>query len=166
LLANPDFEGISLTNEKAIKLKKTLLPVLRLFKRENYTEIAVVENNEPFVGIYREFIIIFTSIILKNLSDQELRAAAAHELAHEVFMKEFESFVEKKDLKGQQEIENKCDLFAAQISLILKEDSLAIIKAVKNVQKLSKEANKIDTHGSADDREKILKVSLKLSKIS
>jgi hypothetical protein len=165
LLANQNFKAITTTGDKVAKLKTTLMPILKLFKRENYTEIAVFESSRPFVATYNEFTIVFSTGELDILTDEQLRGVAAHELAHDIFMKDFEAAIKAKDFAAMQQIELKCDFVAAQISRTNGENPLAVVEAVKAMRRWLAEngiaAQPNDSHPEPAEREKALKAALK-----
>ena len=165
LKAIANFKGIETTGERVEKIRAKLLPVLQLFKRENYTEIAVFDASRPFVATYKEFVLILSSGTIQTLTDEQLRGVIAHELAHEVFMKEFESAMKSNDFTTMQSVEIKCDILAAQVSLILNENPLSVVCGVEALRKWLVDSNievkAHDSHPEPDVRRKAIKEFLK-----
>lgn len=95
---------------EAARIRAEISDVLKVYERENYTEIVYYESPEPAIFLYAEFIIVVTSAARNVLTNEELQAAAAHELAHECFAAEMIGAQAANDYELQQKIEYKCDL--------------------------------------------------------
>lgn len=158
---NPTFKDIAFDGKSINEIKAKLLPVLKLYGRDNYTEIALFTAERPFLALYREFTLVISTGMLKILSDEELRATAAHELAHEVFIKEYEIALREGDFETLQTVEYKCDLMAVMVSMSLKEGNQSVVKGVKalrfwltenNIEVVAK-----DSHPEPDARQKCAK---------
>jgi len=87
LRARPELKGaeiLSADDARVRKLRETARPVLESFGRRNYTQLFIYKADAPFIGLYRECIIIFSTGALSLLNESQKRAAVAHELAHEI----------------------------------------------------------------------------------
>lgn len=142
LQGRPELKGADILPENDATVKKltqNLAPVLKIYGRENYTKFFVYKGDNPFIGLYRECIIIFSTKALDLLSEEQLRAAVAHELAHEIFIDEIRQ-ADKADSNALRHIvEHKCDLVAVMATSQLKDDPLAVVKASEIFTKFYKE---------------------------
>jgi hypothetical protein len=132
---NANFKGISFDGDLVEKTKTKLLPVLKLFKRENYSSIVIFKSNRPFLALYREFALVISTGMLDALTDEQLRGTAAHELAHECYIKEFEQSLLTNDFGTEQTVEHKCDLMAAMVSNLLNENPYSVVEGVEGLRR-------------------------------
>lgn len=122
---------LSETDAAVQSLTKTIKPVLSVFGRDNYTEILIYEGEAPFIGLYRECIIIFSTGALELLDEEQKQAAVAHELAHESFVDEMKEADKNEDNHAARIIELKCDLLAVMAMQQLQKESypFAVVRA-------------------------------------
>lgn len=97
---------------RQIAFAHNIQPVFIQFGRENYTRLVIFESNNPFVGLYRECLLLVSTKALELMSEEEQRAAAAHELAHESFIGEMRRADAENDNRQRRLIEIECDLVA------------------------------------------------------
>ena len=138
----PEMSGVEILPEDGSivqNLSRNLAPVMKFYDRDNYTKFFVYKGDNPFIGLYRESIIIFSTKALDLLSEEQLRAAVAHELAHEIFIDEMRA-ADKSDSNGLRHIvEHKCDLVAVMVTSQLKDDPFAVVNASEIFTKFYKE---------------------------
>lgn len=167
-LANVNVNNYEFNEGKNVcKLREALMPILKLYGREDYIEIVYYESAIPSVNIYAEHILIITSAAKELFNPELLRAAVAHELAHEVFSAELFNAIQKKDEATEQAVEIKCDFMGALALLAINENPLNIPKAIRKIEQAEIEAAKkfnlkqnTGTHTNATTREKFLKLFL------
>ena len=114
---------------RQIALARNIQPVFIQFGRENYTKLVIFESNNPFVGLYRECLLLVSTKALELMSEEEQRAAAAHELAHESFIGEMRRADAENDNRQRRLIEIECDLTAVIALRRLGDDPLAVAAA-------------------------------------
>lgn len=119
-------------DDKIVKnVKKELEPILVQFERDGYTELFVYDRKYPFVGLYREFIVILSTKVIELLAVEQLRGVVAHELAHEFFIDELKAADTVNSIAGRHLIEYKCGLAAAGAMRTIENDPMAIADAVE-----------------------------------
>lgn len=114
---------------RVLSFNRNINPILHLFDRDDYTKPIVFESNNPFVGLYRECLLLVSTKALELLSQEEQRAAAAHELAHEIFIDEMRAADKTNDNGRRQLIELECDLAAVMATSQLKDNPFAVASA-------------------------------------
>jgi hypothetical protein len=132
LRQRPELRGVKVLADDDARLQalnKNLAPLLRLYERDDYTKSFVYESDNPFVGLYRECIIIFSTKALDLLTPEQQRAAAAHELAHEVFIGEMRAADSADDNKQRHLVELECDLVAVLATSRFGDDPFAVVRA-------------------------------------
>lgn len=115
------------TDKRVADLNQNIAPVMRLYDRDNYTKVIVYQSPFPFIGLYRECLILVSTKTLELLNDAEIRIAFAHELAHEVFTDEMKTADQLDNNELRHLVEHKCDLVAVLAIFELNENHLAII---------------------------------------
>jgi len=148
-------------------LSKNLAPVLRLYDRDNYTKLFIYKGDSPFIGLYRECIIIFSTKSLELLSEEQVRASVAHELAHEVFIDEMREAGKANNNEQRHLIEFKCDVVAAMALESIGDAPLALADSIEIVSDwYAKYNSKVDNsqHPSAKARKECLTAFLKLKR--
>lgn len=116
---------------RQIAFARNIQPVLMQFGRENYTRLVIFESNNPFVGLYRECLLLVSTKALELMNEEEQRAAAAHELAHESFIGEMRWADAENDNRQRRLIEIECDLTAVIALRRLGDDPLALVGAAE-----------------------------------
>ena len=137
LLSRPEMKGVKVVSEKdklSKKVRANLSGVLKIYGREEYTKIVIYQSKHPFVGLYRESILLISTFSLAILTDEELRGAAAHELAHEMYGDELKAADKSNDRQAQHVVEHKCDLVAALVLRLLQDDPYEIISVAEKFE--------------------------------
>lgn len=120
---------LSEDDPRQIALARHIQPVFIQFGRENYTKLVIFESNNPFVGLYRECLLLVSTKALEIMNEEEQRAVAAHELAHESFIGEMRRADAENDNRQRRLIEIECDLTAVIALRRLGDDPLAVAAA-------------------------------------
>jgi hypothetical protein len=111
---------------------KIIRPALTLYGRE--WDVAVVEQDAPAVGVFRQCILMVSTGLLRLVSDEELLCFAAHELAHECFIEELREADRLASTSAYHLVELKSDLVAALAGLLMKRDPLATVTGVARIE--------------------------------
>lgn len=111
---------------------KIIRPVLTLYKRD--WDVAVIQQDAPFAGAFRQCIFIVSTGLLQLITEDELKSFAAHELAHECFIDELRAADRSHCLSAYHLVEFKCDLVAVLALLLVRADPLAVAAGVKRVE--------------------------------
>jgi len=123
------YETGSMESQDVLKI---IRPALILFQRN--WDVAVVKQDAPFVGVFRQCIFIVSTGLLDLITDEQLLGFAAHELAHECFIEELRAADHLGCASAYHLVEFKSDLIAALCCLILKRDPLALVSGVGLVE--------------------------------
>lgn len=167
LFGHPDLANTPVLDsdtEEAKRVREIILPTLKTFDRTGY-EVVIIKQEPLFIGIWRECVIVLSSGMAEFLTPKQLRAAVAHDLAHECFIDEM---VEANRLKKSPEayhlIEHKCDLVAALAIRAQGETPFELAAAVGRIEKHQREHPdpRLDTsrHPPAKDRKLCIQVFL------
>jgi len=113
-------------------VSEKLKPIFALFGRD--WDIAVIKQDAPFSGAFRQCIYIVSTGLLGLITDEELRSFAAHELAHECFIDELREADRTGSLRAYHLVEFKSDLIAALASLLLKDDPLSLASGIARIE--------------------------------
>jgi hypothetical protein len=108
-------------------------PVLRAVQREGVYEIRVIEIPSAAVAIDGRAVILVSQRALGLLEADELRAAVAHEAAHEYVWGEWESAAQRADWKRLQQLELLCDGIAMVTLHNIGSDTSSLIKAAQRL---------------------------------
>lgn len=111
---------------------KVIRPALTLYGRE--WDVAVVEQDAPAVGVFRQCILMVSTGLLRLITDEELLGFAAHELAHECFIEELREADRLQSARAHHLAELKSDLVGALGCLLLKCEPLALAEGVARVE--------------------------------
>lgn len=150
--------------EEARRVREIILPTLKTFDRTGY-EVVIIRQESLFIGIWRECVIVLSSGMAQFLTPKQLRAAVAHDLAHECFIGELvEADRLKKSPEAYHLIEHKCDLVAALAIRAQGETPFELAAAVGRIEKHQREHPdpRLDTsrHPPAKDRKLCIQVFL------
>lgn len=129
LTNTPVYETGSPQSQAVLKI---IRPVLNLYERD--WDVAVIKQDAPFVGVFRQCIFIVSTGLLQLITDEELRGFAAHELAHECFVEELREADRLNRARAYHLVELKSDLVAALGCMLLKGDPLSIASGVARVE--------------------------------
>ncbi len=119
-------------SERSQTVLRKLKPIFDLFERD--WDVAVIEQDSPFSGAFRQSIYIISTGLLNLITDKELRSFAAHELAHECFIDELREADRKDCLRTYHLVEFKSDLVAVLACLLLKDDPLSIASGIAHIE--------------------------------
>jgi hypothetical protein len=119
-------------SEQSRTVLKKLKPIFAIFGRK--WDVAVIEQDAPFSGAFRQCIYIVSTGLLGMINDVELRSFAAHELAHECFIAELREADRTGCLMAYYLVELKSDLIAALACLLLKYDPLSLTSGVARIE--------------------------------
>ncbi|MCA1613774.1 MAG: hypothetical protein LC800_06405 [Acidobacteria bacterium] len=146
--------------KEAAAVRKSIRPVLDQFRRNGVAVVVLVQDT-PFIGLYRECILLFSTKLLEMLPPDELRAAAAHELSHEPFIPELREADRASDTALRHRIELKSDLVAAVGLIAIKDDPLALARAVARIEKFYEQYDESQVEKSDHPRAALRKDCLK-----
>ncbi len=119
-------------SEQSCAVSKKLKPIFSLFERD--WDVAVIEQDAPFSGVFRQSIYIVSTGLLGLITDEELRSFAAHELAHECFIDELREADRTGCLRAYHLVEFKSDLVATLACLLLKDNPLSIAYGIARIE--------------------------------
>lgn len=167
LFGHPDLANTPVLDsdtEEARRVREIILPTLKTFDRTGY-EVVIIRQEPLFIGIWRECVIVLSSGMAEFLTPKQLRAAVAHDLAHECFIGEMvEADRLKKSPEAYHLIEHKCDLVAALAIRAQGETPFELAAAVGRIEKHQREHPdpRLDTsrHPPAKDRKLCIQVFL------
>ena len=133
LASLPPTGNVRLSARSQAKLA-ALAPILQFYGRSGIIEPVVTSDTETtFVGLYDRCALIITKKALDLLSEQEMQAVVAHELAHEWFWVEYQLARESKQDDKIQEIELRCDGIAILALDRLRLNPAQIISAMRKM---------------------------------
>ena len=110
----PELKARALNARDRAKLA-ALYPVLRAVQREAVYEIRVIEIPSATIAIDGRAVILISERALGLLDADQLRAAVAHEAAHEYVWEEWERAAKRADWKRLRQLELVCDGIAIVI---------------------------------------------------
>ena len=141
-LANlPPNSNVRLSAESQAKLA-ALAPIFAFYDRRGVIEPRVIGDNETtFIGLYERCALIITQKALDLLSQQEIQAVVAHELAHECYWDEYRLARESKQDDKVQEIELRCDGIAILALVRLRLNPSQIISALRKMGRYDKDSS-------------------------
>ncbi len=125
----PYVGGVEPTVQARLKLA-AIDSVLEYHKRKGIFEVKVIHVVQAFIGLHARTVLLISERTLELLTAEELRAAAAHEMGHEYFWKEYQAAVRLGDPMKVQEQELRCDAIAALTLLCLGCDPAALLAGV------------------------------------
>ena len=133
-LANlPPAGSVQLSARRQAKLD-ALAPILEFYGRRGIIEPMVVADSETtFIGLYERCALIITQKALDLLSEQEMQAVVAHELAHEWYWDDYRLARDSRQDDKVQELELRCDGVAILALVRLRLDPSQIISAVRKM---------------------------------
>jgi hypothetical protein len=133
-LANlPPAGNVRLSARRQAKLA-ALAPILEFYGRTGIIEPVVIGDTETtFIGLYERCALIITQRALDLLSEQEMQAVVAHELAHEWYWDEYKLAREFKQDDKMQELELRCDGIAILALGRLRLNPSQIISAMRKM---------------------------------
>ncbi len=111
----------------------TLYPVLRAVQREAVYEIRVIEIPSAAIAIDGRAVILVSQRALGLLDAGQLRAAVAHEAAHEYVWDEWERAAKRADWKRLRQLELVCDGIAIVILHSIGSDTASLIKGAERL---------------------------------
>lgn len=170
LRQRPELKGVRIlepTDTRFKQLQKNIEPVLKLYGRYDYTKLFVYEGKNPFIGIYREWILIVSTKALELSTEEQQRSAIAHELAHEIFIDDMKSADKAGNNEQRHLIEYKCDLVAVMATLQIKDNPLAIVEVAEVFTKWYANHKGINetSHPSSDSRRLCIKKFLQVKNL-
>jgi hypothetical protein len=123
------YESSSAESQNVLKI---IRPALTLYQRD--WDVAVIKQDAPFAGVFRQCIFIVSTGLLKVITDGQLLGFAAHELAHECFIEELREADHLGCASAYHLVELKSDLVATLCYLLLKGNPLAITSGIALVE--------------------------------
>lgn len=152
-LANlPPNGKVHLSAKSEAKLA-ALAPILEFHGRSGIIELNVISDTETiFIGLYERCALIITQKALDLLSQEEMQAVVAHELAHEWYWDEYRLARESKQDDKVQEIELRCDGIAILTLVRLRLDPAQIISALRKMAHYDKDARGANYYTAPDER--------------
>ena len=152
-LANlPPNSNVRLSAESQAKLA-ALAPIFAFYDRRGVIEPRVIGDNETtFIGLYERCALIITQKALDLLSQQEIQAVVAHELAHECYWEEYRLARESKQDDKVQEIELRCDGIAILALVRLRLNPSQIISALRKIGRYDKDSSGANYYRTPDER--------------
>jgi hypothetical protein len=152
-LANlPPTGKVRLSARNQAKLA-ALAPILEFYSRTGIIEPLVIGDTETtFVGLYERCALIITQKALDLLSEQEMQAVAAHELAHEWYWDEYQLAQELKQDDKMQEIELRCDGIAILALVRLRLNPSQIISAMRKMSDYDRDTAEATRYVTPNER--------------
>jgi hypothetical protein len=127
--ARPDLAHTKIyspTEKPSLDARGAVYRVLKLFGRDKDMDVIVIDQEPPFVGLYRECVLVFSTGELQMFSQEQLRAAAANQIASTYFVPELREADRTGDAAKRHEVVFKADLLAAVAARLLGDDPLTI----------------------------------------
>ena len=116
---------------------QALYPVLRAVQRDAVYEIRVIESPSATIAIDGRAVILISERALGVLDADELRAAVAHEAAHEYVWEEWRRADKRDDWKRLRELELVCDGIAVVILQQLGLETSSLIRGFERLTYLN-----------------------------
>ena len=167
MLARPELAHTPVLDSDSPEAKTvlgTIQPILNKYHR-NGIEVLILKQEAPFVGLYRECLLLFSTKLLNLLTPAEVRAAAAHELSHEFFLDELKAADKAKNKSAVHLVEFKCDIVAAVGLLTIGDDPMVLAETVERIEDYylnhNNAALETDRHPKAKLRKECLQQFLK-----
>ena len=107
--------------------------VLVYHERQRVFDIKVIDVPQGVVGLHQRAVLLISRPALRFLSASELQALVAHEIGHEYFWRDYERARERRDLRGRQELELKCDGIAVLTLISLGLDPARLVEGIRKV---------------------------------
>ena len=111
-----------------------LYPVLRAVQRDAVYEIRVIQSPSATIAIDSRAVLLISERALGVLDADQLRAAVAHEAAHEYVWEEWQRADKRDDWKRLRELELVCDGIAV---VILQQLGLETSSLIRGFEKLT-----------------------------
>jgi hypothetical protein len=111
-----------------------LSPVLRAVQRDGVYEIRVIESPSATIAIDGRAVLLISERALGVLDADQLRAAVAHEAAHEYVWEDWQRADKRDDWKRLRELELVCDGIAV---VILQQLGLEVSSLIRSFEKLT-----------------------------
>ena len=111
-----------------------LYPVLRAVQRDAVYEIRVIQSPSATIAIDGRAVLLISERALGVLDADQLRAAVAHEAAHEYVWEEWQRADKRDDWKRLRELELVCDGIAV---VILQQLGLETSSLIRGFEKLT-----------------------------
>lgn len=148
-------------NQRVDHLKAALQPVLAYHGRSSMP-IFVLWSDKPQASLVERAVIIITTRLLNNTSDEEIRGIVAHELAHEYVWNEHRQARVTNDERLMRECELFCDVVTAFTLKELGDDPASYGRLLERMTIIgltagSATSKEVDTHPSLDARKKLNK---------
>lgn len=110
-----------------------LASVLEFHDRRHIVEIKIIDLRYAYVGFQARSVLLISDKALNLLSEKDLQAVVAHELAHEYFWQEFLDARRNKQFERMREIELRCDGIAVITLDRLGIDPACLISALSSI---------------------------------
>lgn len=146
--------------KEATAVRKNIQPVLDQFRRNGVAVVVLVQDT-PFIGLYRECLLLFSTKLIEMLPPEEVRGCAAHELSHEPFINELREADATKDTERKHRIELKSDMIAAVGLIAIKNDPLSLTRAVSRIEKFYDDYDKTAVEKSGHPKAAVRRECLK-----
>ena len=128
---------ITVLNASARDKLAALYPVLRATRRDAVYEVKIIDVPQAAVAIHGRAVILISQPALGVLDADQLRAAVAHEAAHEYVWEEWHRAARSNDWKRLRHLELVCDGIATVILHQLGLDSSALITGFEKMIRLN-----------------------------
>jgi hypothetical protein len=124
-------------NATGLAKLKALHPVLRAFQRDAVYDIRVIQSPWATIAIDGRAVLLISEPALGVLDANQLRAAVAHEAAHEYVWEEVQRADKRDDWKRLRELELVCDAIAVVILQQLGLETSPLIRAFEKLTSLN-----------------------------
>jgi len=126
-------EGELPPDAKELAKLSALEVVLVYHERQRLFDIKVIDVPQAVVGLHQRAVLLISRPALRFLSASELQALVAHEIGHEYFWRDYERARERRDLRGRQELELKCDGIAVLTLISLGLDPARLADGIRKM---------------------------------
>jgi hypothetical protein len=132
-----------------------LTPILEYHERNSVIELKILQAPQATTVFLAGGAVLITEPALRILTQGELQAAVAHELAHEYFWNEYELARQHRQSQRMQELELRCDGIAVMTLIELGFNPECLITGITTLMRYNEQKGfdtSSDAYSSLDER--------------
>ena len=111
-----------------------IAPVLEAAQRGSVYAVKIIDVPHAFVGLHERAVVLITRSALRVLSEKELRAALAHETAHEYVHDEYARATAEDRRSRVQDLELVCDMLAVLTLRAIRQEARSLPAAIEKLE--------------------------------
>lgn len=110
-----------------------LRPILAFHQREDVFVLKVIDLPQAVIGLHARAVLLMSRPVFRLLTEPELHAVVAHEVGHDFFWDEYISLRERRDARGRQALELRCDGIAVLTLVAFGREPTALLTALRKL---------------------------------